>query len=66
MKHTGGISVNVVITGSGPVTIAIDQCHIGRKKPQGSIDIEDPIKFFLQLICGCLIEQFAQRNQVTP
>ena len=66
MKHTGRIFVNVVITGSGPVTVAIDQGDIGGKKPKCTINIEHTIEFVFQLISRCLIKQFAQRDQITP
>jgi hypothetical protein len=56
MKHPGGIFVNVVIASSGPVTVTIDQCDIGGKKPECTINIEDTLQFFLQLICRGLIE----------
>ena len=61
-----GIQVDAVITGTGPVPIAVDQGHVKGQEPEQAVHVEDGFQGCLEFLRRCLVERAAQRDQGLP
>ena len=66
MKHSGGIKVDAVITGTRPVTVTVDHRNINGQEPQNSLHIQDRFNGLGQISGRCFIEHPAEINQGLP
>ena len=66
VELASAVPVDAVITGTGPVPVVVDQCHIEGQEPEQAVDVENGFQRLFEFVGRCLFDRTAQRDQGLP